>query len=999
MKKIAKVLTTVAAVCLLGGCAKNTGPSTPLVTFIQVTTLPTKTTYYVDEEFDPTGMVVTAKYDDNTTAAVTDYTIADVDTSSVGEKEVVITYQRKMASFTIDVIEQSAEVHVESVTLNPKTLSLTVGGSSQTLTATVLPSDATNRSITWTSSDTSIATVTNGVVSPVSAGTAVIIVTTVDGGKTDTCTVTVSESGTVVPVSSVTLSPTSLSLSVGGNSATLAATVLPENATNRAVNWSIENANPSGCIAVNNGVVTPVSAGTATVKVTTVDGNKTATCSVTVTQSGTTVPVTGVSLSPTALNLTVGGSSSTLTATVAPSDATNRAVNWSVVNANPSGCVTVNNGVVAPVAAGTASVKVTTVDGGFTATCNVTVTSGSPTIDSTFTIAVDDVVEEYADTSFTSNGYTFGCENIGNSYTSGAIQWKKSGNGVMYNITPIDGLKSIKLASYSNKSFAGTITSGTSAQPTTNSASISNGTEYTFPNGVSYFKIVTTGSNASYCGDITIKSSVTPVNPTGISIPSSIDISAGKSKTLNVTYAPEDANTNLGVTWDSSNTSVATVDANGRVTVNSGANVGDSAVITATSTFDSSFTSECTVHVVELQKAAWTIMLYVCGADLESDSSGRYATQDIQELLAVRNQQPDNVKIIVETGGANSWGMSNVSKNELGRFEINSGSECTSSLMQKVGSTTLASMGDENTLKEFLEWGFDEYPADRYGVFMWNHGGAMDGCCFDELNDDDSLSSDEVYRAVKNARENSGITDKLDFIAYDACLMAVQDVAEMNSHNFDYMLCSQESEYAGGYDYDASFPTLYANPTTVSTETFLTKIANDFMNEQEADYHNDQTQSVLNLSYMATYLTKWNAMTTQIASVVTSSSAWTTFANAVNVAEKYGQYTDPEASGYNDGYLYDIFDVHGALTQLKTTYSSNTALVNAIQDVLDVLDDVVAYNRVGSQMKGKGLCFFCPISGYNLYEDYGNYAANYPAEATNFTSWRNFCVQYGNWYS
>jgi hypothetical protein len=182
----------------------------------------------------------------------------------------------------------STTVAVTGVTVAPATLALTVGGSTGTLTATIAPSNATNQAVTWSTSNAAVATVSNGIVTAVSAGTAAITVTTIDGSLTATCAVTVTAGGsTTVAVTGVTVAPATLALTVGGSTGTLTATITPSNATNQAVTWSTSNA---AVATVSNGIVTAVSAGTATITVTTTDGSKTATCTVTVTAGGGFVP-------------------------------------------------------------------------------------------------------------------------------------------------------------------------------------------------------------------------------------------------------------------------------------------------------------------------------------------------------------------------------------------------------------------------------------------------------------------------------------------------------------------------------------------------------------------------------------------------------------------------------------------------------------------------------------------------------------------------------------
>lgn len=239
---------------------------------------------------------------------------------------------------------------VTGITLDKNTLSLAKGAEAD-LTATVKPDDATNKTVTWSSDKESVATVANGKVKAVGAGTAVI--TAKAGSVTATCTVTVT-----VPVDSVALDKNTLSL-VKGAEADLTATVSPSDATDKTVAWSTDRA---AVATVANGKVKAVGAGTATITATA--GGKTATCTVTV-----TVPVTNVTLDQTALNLQVGGTAD-LTATVAPSDATDKAVTWS---SDKESVATVVNGKVTAIAAGTATI--TAKAGDKTAACVVTVTN------------------------------------------------------------------------------------------------------------------------------------------------------------------------------------------------------------------------------------------------------------------------------------------------------------------------------------------------------------------------------------------------------------------------------------------------------------------------------------------------------------------------------------------------------------------------------------------------------------------------------------------------
>ena len=252
-------------------------------------------------------------------------------------------------------------VGVSSVTVTPSRIEIIEGGSAA-LSARVSPEAASDRVVSWSSSDRSVATVDKtGTVQGLKPGTATVTATA--EGKSGTCAVTVKAKA--VNVTEVSLDMTELTLTEG-ETETLTATVKPDNADNRKVTWSSDKTE----IATVDGAgrVTAVKAGEAVITVTTEDGGKTATCKVTV--KAKAVGVTEVTLDRTELTLTEG-ETETLTATVRPDNADNRKVTWS---SDKTEVATVDGaGKVTAVKPGEAVITVTTEDGGKTATCKVTV--------------------------------------------------------------------------------------------------------------------------------------------------------------------------------------------------------------------------------------------------------------------------------------------------------------------------------------------------------------------------------------------------------------------------------------------------------------------------------------------------------------------------------------------------------------------------------------------------------------------------------------------------
>jgi len=270
------------------------------------------------------------------------------------------------ATCTVTVVKKP--VSVTGVTLNKSVSYISTltspSPSPEQLTATVIPSTATNQGVTWSSDNQSVATVSsNGLVTGISDGIANITVTTSDGGFTASCQFHASTAST--PVTSVSLNKSGTTIAAG-YSETLFATIAPVTATNQNVTWSSSNSTIATVDTLGN--VTGKAAGSTTITATTVDGGHIAQCTVSVVP--TVIPVTGVSLSSSAISVQTGNQQP-LTATIAPANATNQNLVWK--SSNSAVASVDSGGNVTGVSAGSATITVTA-DGGFSQTCAVTVT-------------------------------------------------------------------------------------------------------------------------------------------------------------------------------------------------------------------------------------------------------------------------------------------------------------------------------------------------------------------------------------------------------------------------------------------------------------------------------------------------------------------------------------------------------------------------------------------------------------------------------------------------
>ena len=434
------------------------------------------------------------------------------------------------------------------------------------------------------------------------------------------------------------------------------------------------------------------------------------------------------------------------------------------------------------------------------------------------------------------------------------------------------------------------------------------------------------------------------IYPTSISLDGKESLRVGRTTKLTVNYYPNNANAISEVTWSSSNENIATVE-NGSVTAVS---VGTAIITASCKSKNETLQNTFKVVVTETPVNSWTIMMYVCGADLESDSG--CATSDISEVLKVKNQ-PDDVNIIIETGGTTRWKRYNIDANALSRYHVEDNQLVLDEKLAK------ANMGKRSTFESFLSWGLDNYPAEKVGVIFWNHGGALNGVCYDSsIGYSDALVNSETKEAFKNVLEPRGI-DKLEFVGYDACLMQVQDIAEFNSHYFNYMITSEETEVGSGWVYDQWIDDVYAGK---DTKTILKANVDSFIVRNGGD----QTLSYLDLSQMANYYAKFEAMSAAIKNTAKSNSS--TFKSIINKTKQFEEFS--------------YFGLADGLDFLNNLGNSDTfaSYKTQIDEAKEAYRQVVAYSRCGSRAgNSNGLAIFASSS------------ASYPTTETSFTNWRS----------
>jgi len=357
---------------------------------------------------------------------------------------------------------------------------------------------------------------------------------------------------------------------------------------------------------------------------------------------------------------------------------------------------------------------------------------------------------------------------------------------------------------------------------------------------------------------------------------------------------------------------------------------------------------------VSADEGSWAVYWYLCGSDLESESG--FATGDLAELMGVT--LPDNVKVVIQTGGSTTWHNEVVDPSKLQRFVYDSEG------LKLVDEQPLANMGDMQTLYEFLDFANTNYPAERTAVIFWNHGGgSVTGAAFDELHGFDSLTLDEMYAAFTGVWDVSEEDPPLEIVGFDTCLMATVDVAATFSGIAKYLVASEELEPANGWNYTQLIGALAADPGIDGAA--LGKVICDsyYAGCEVEGTEKGVTLSVTDLSKVNALIEAYDAFGAECLSAALDDPAFLSrFARAAFKSENYGGNTKEQ--GYTN--MVDL----GDLARL------NFDVLSSAEDVLDALDECVIYQVKGPyRSRASGLsCYYSyngNIDDFSAYKAFG----------------------------
>ncbi len=323
-----------------------------------------------------------------------------------------------------------------------------------------------------------------------------------------------------------------------------------------------------------------------------------------------------------------------------------------------------------------------------------------------------------------------------------------------------------------------------------------------------------------------------------------------------------------------------------------------------------------------------TILVYMCGTDLESKHG--MASNDLGEMAA--SNLSDKINIIVYTGGCNGWKTNGISNKVNQIYKVQKGG-----IKQLVADDGAKPMTDPNTLSSFIKWGASNYPADRYELILWDHGGgSVSGYGYDEKY---KTSGSMNLSNINKALTAGGVT--FDFVGFDACLMATAETALMMDKHADYMIASEETEPGIGWYYTDWLNKLSEN-TSMPTTEIGKNIIDGFVNECNRKCGGQKTTlSIIDLAEFSN----------------TVPSKLTAFSKSINNKISSNDYKDVS----NARYLTREFATSSKIDQVDLVDLANNVGNDEGKALAEALTGAVKYNRTSASMtKAYGVSIYFP---------------------------------------
>ena len=349
-------------------------------------------------------------------------------------------------------------------------------------------------------------------------------------------------------------------------------------------------------------------------------------------------------------------------------------------------------------------------------------------------------------------------------------------------------------------------------------------------------------------------------------------------------------------------------------------------------------------QAAQTDKAQWTVMIYLCGTDLESKWGS--ATVNLAEIA--KTTPNAHVNVVIETGGTQKWQAKeplnlDIATDKLQRYSYGIDG------YKLIENQPLANMASAGTLTDFVQWGARTYPAEKYLLVLWDHGaGSLRGLILDELHDS-MMPLDQLQIALENANV------PLEVVLTDACLMANIETAQALQGSAKYLVSSEETVPGEGTSFQQWMQYLYNTPGCDGArfgKEVCDSIQQKYMELDDSRSSQTLTFSVIDLRKIDAVSQAFDKMFLEVSALLDDPEQFMAFGYFTQHMQRY--------------WIQEMVDISDLASRTRNRCISN----ETAGDVIEAVSNAVVYSIKGPQRSySHGLSFFYAPAAINYYMD------------------------------
>ena len=332
-----------------------------------------------------------------------------------------------------------------------------------------------------------------------------------------------------------------------------------------------------------------------------------------------------------------------------------------------------------------------------------------------------------------------------------------------------------------------------------------------------------------------------------------------------------------------------------------------------------------------------TIMIYIDGSNLESD--GEIVTAELASINP-NEIDTDNVNLLIYTGGTKEWHTDYISNKENAIFIL------TKDGFKKLETYSKLNMGDPKTLSSFLTYGYENYPASKYDLILYDHGGAIDGAIYDDFTGD-NIKLEEFAIALKDSPFSS--SNKFDSVVFRTCLNGTLEVASVFKDYAEYLAFSEEVSYGSSLSNVLSF----INEVKPSDNGY--DFGKRFVEQYKKQMSEIDFMGTSGVTYSVVDLSKIDDIISNLDKFVEGIDLSKSYSNISKVRGSLYQYGGSDTS-------FDTIDLYSFIDGIK-----NCSTVDS-SSLLNSIENAILYNYTNMK-NSNGVSIYFPFKGNKAFKE------------------------------